>query len=181
MNQSNFIRLAHPQLEGQLEKCLDPGLLCTDPVSVGHGAFTYSLPDSCFHSFSHLFSPLFIHSLVYVPTSCSLGYLNAYSSFIHCALHSFTHSFPQPSMQLLTLVSFTHFTNIYRVPAIHHAQCQALGIERGTDSTGLMELQASREENFWYHSDKVCDGCLGEGLGCQEWRSPPRKGTWIKV
>ena len=71
--------------------------------------------------------------------------------------------------------------NIYRVPAIHHAQCQALGIERGTDSTGLMELQASREENFWYHSDKVCDGCLGEGLGCQEWRSPPRKGTWIKV
>lgn len=148
MNQSYFNHLAHPQLEGQLGKCLDQGLLCTDPVSVGRDAFTDSLPDSHFHSFVYLFSHLLIHSFIHVPTSCSLGYLNAYSSFIHCALHSFTHSFPQPSMQLLTLVSFTHFTNIYRVPAIHHAQCQALGIERGIDSTGLMELQSSREENF---------------------------------
>ena len=95
MNQSYFNHLAHPQLKGQLGKCLDQGLLCTDPVSVGRGAFTDSLPDSHFHSFVYLFSHLLIHSFIYVPTSCSLGYLNAYSSFIHCALHSFTHSFPQ--------------------------------------------------------------------------------------
>lgn len=160
MNQSYFHHLAHPQLEGQLGKCLDQGLLCTDPVSVGPGAFTDSLPDSCFHSFIYLFSHLLTHSFIYVPTSCSLGYLNAYSSFIHCAVHSFTHSFPQPSVQLLTLVSFHSLHKCLSSAAIHHAQCQAPGIERGIDSTGLMELQSSREENFWYNSDKVCDGGL---------------------
>ena len=64
MYESNYSHLANPQLESQLRKSLDQGLLCTNPVPVGHGVFTDSLPDSCFHPFIHLRSHLFIHSSI---------------------------------------------------------------------------------------------------------------------
>lgn len=84
-------------------------------------------------------------------------------------------------MQLLTLVSFTHSLNIYQVPALHHAQCQALSIERGTDSTGSGVNRRADKRTFDATVTKSVTGAC-ERVDCQEWEVfSPSKGTWIKV
>lgn len=113
MYESKYSHLANPQLESQLKKSLDQGLLCTNPVPVG-------LAPSPTHCLIHVFIPLSTYSVMYSfthPSRYPLPPPRDASFIIHSlcqsSIHSFTLSFPQPPMPPFTLVPFTHFTDTH--------------------------------------------------------------------
>lgn len=138
MNQSTFNRLARPQLEGPLEQRLARGF------SSGPGAFSDSLPDSCFQSFGSLFSHLSmlarlrahfllsgIPKCLLIPHSWCASFIHSFISSTTCAVAPLVSSPPQIFTKCL--------------PSTMHS---AGSEHRRAQIARLRRVQASRQENF---------------------------------